>query len=144
MNNRQISTQEECIFAIGRGYGERKRAAARTVKQVYSTIADASGGCNVFDSGGQRKPTLEVVGGQERSSFGAGALGDADLRVGRHIGVLEVGLNHPISFAVGIEQVVDLGIIQGKRCGEGALRVRSGVSAGNKCESISRIERIRY
>src|SRR5712675_1193953 len=112
MNNRQISAKEECIFAIGRGHGERKSAATRTIEQVYSTITDASCGLDVFNSRSQRKSAFEVVCSQERSPFGAGALGYADLRVSRHIGVLEVGLNNPTSFAVRIEQVVDLGVIQ--------------------------------
>ena len=90
MNNRQVSAKEKRISAISRGHGKRKCSAARTVKQVDG-IGVSCGG-DVFNSGRQRKPTLEVVGHQERPAAGARTLGDSDLRVGGYIRDLEIGL----------------------------------------------------
>ncbi len=112
MNDSKVSTEEERVFAIGGGHREPKGTAARTIEQVDSTVAGASRGLNVFRPYCQRKSALEIVSGQDRSSLGACTLRDSNVRVGRHVGVLEVRLNHPSPFDVRVDQVVNLRVVE--------------------------------
>src|SRR5579872_2577247 len=112
VNHSQVAAKEERIFAISGRDRKRKRAAARAVEQVDCAIADASCAHDVLNSGRQRKSTLEVVSSQERSSLGTRALGYSDLGVSRYICDLEVGLYYPTSLGVGVDQVVDIRVIE--------------------------------
>ncbi len=143
MNNGKFSANEEVILDISRGEGKSKGVAARTIQQVDRAVCDASIRRNVFRPDCHRYSVFPVVCKQQRASTRGRALGYADVRIRGHVGVLIVRIDYPVALAVGVEDLIDLRVIQEQRRRESVLRVRARIPTPDKSQRIRGIEGVR-
>ncbi len=84
------------------------------------------------------KPFLEGATQQYRAAIGRRALHDADLRVGRHIGVLPVRLDDPSPLCVRVNHVVNTAVVL-HWCGRGLISCLSVIPTPHECQAMGPI-----
>src|SRR5579883_650161 len=77
---------------------------------------------------------------QQSAALCTSTLLNPDTRMGRHICVLKVRLNHPISFSVGVDEIVDLLIVEIERRCRSVSGIRSSIAASGKTQAVGGIE----
>src|ERR1019366_7637030 len=73
--------------------------------------------------------------GQDRAAPGLSALGDADRGIGGNYVELNVGLNDPAIFRVGVDQVIDLAVVLNRRSQVRPVRLPQ-VSSANERQAV--------
>src|ERR1019366_7774219 len=66
---------------------------------------------NIFPAHGEREAMFQGVTQQDRTARGRRTFYNADLRVSRNVGVLEVGLNDPGPLRVRVDDVVNATVV---------------------------------
>ena len=112
MHPGKVSANEEASALKSRRQGDGCGLAARTVHQIDEIgIILAARARDIFPAHRQREPMPEGVIHQDRAARGVRSLGDADARVGGNVGVLEVRLNDPGAFVIGVDDIVKARVV---------------------------------
>ena len=132
----KLSAGEEIVILVGGRHGDGPRLTTRSIHQINRAIGGIAGARNVLGPGGQGNVGGEGITRQNGRASGPRAAFHADSGIGRHLGVLEVGLNHPWARAIGIDQVVDVAVVLINRGGECGITRLSRIAHAHETHGV--------
>ena len=115
MDIRNVSAKEETSILECWRHSDGRARAAGTEHQIDGLIGGTSGTRYIFPAPRERKAVFKGPAYQDCTARGRCPFRNADPRIVRHIRVLEVGLDDPTFFVIGINDVVNAAIVLQRR-----------------------------